>query len=210
MSAIFPVLLVLIFLGCLGMLLNEGMWSNAIRLVNAVTAALVATNFWEPVAKLLDDQAPSYTYYWDFLALWGLFCVSLVVFQLATGFVSRVKVRFLKVVDRAGGIVFGALASWVMVCFVVFTLHTAPLAERFLWGGFDADSRMLMGLGPDRMWLGFMARQSRGTYCRYEDGDRLREFDGSQFLSTYTSRRAALQRHVEEKSATRVESGPKR
>jgi hypothetical protein len=210
MASLFPVLLLVIFLGCLGMLLAEGMWSNAIRLVNTVLAALLATNFWEPLAKWLDEQGSSYTYYWDFLALWGLFCVFLVVFQLATSFISRVKVKFLKIADRIGSAVFGALTSWVMVCFIVFTLHTAPLARNFMWGGFDPDARMLMGLGPDRMWLGFASRQSQGTYCRYGDGDQVCAFDASRFVSTYADRRAALEKNVSEKSSTRVDSAPKR
>ena len=57
----------------------EGMWSNAVRLINIVTAGLVAMNFFEPLARWLTDWQPSYTYLWDFLSLWGLFVVFMLV-----------------------------------------------------------------------------------------------------------------------------------
>ena len=50
-------LLLLIFVGCIAALYTDGMWSNAIGLINVVTAALLATNFWEPAADWLERLA---------------------------------------------------------------------------------------------------------------------------------------------------------
>lgn len=222
MAFLFPLLLVLIIIGCVAFLYTEGIWSNAIRLINVVTAALIATNFWEPVARWLEGFGESFTYYWDLLALWGLFAISMLVFRSITSGLSKQKVKFLQIADNIGGGVLAAVVAWVMVCFITFTLHTAPLARNFMFGGFTPDSRMLMGLGPDRQWLGFVRNVSRGVYCRYGNDDnrygsepdpsssaqKLCVFDREGwFISRYAARRSALEKHVAEKGATRVESG---
>ena len=142
------------------------MWSNAIRLINVVTAALLATNFFEPAGPMVGRLGRPTTYVWDFLALWGLFAVLMMIFRLATDQVSRVKVRFLKVADRIGSGVLSVWIGWVMICFTMMTLHTAPLARNFLFGGFQPEERMFLGLAPDRQWLGFMQKMSMGAFCR--------------------------------------------
>lgn len=222
MAFLFPTLLVLIVIGCVAFLYTEGIWSNAIRLINVVTAALIATNFWEPLARWLEGFGESFTYYWDLLALWGLFAISMLVFRSITSGLSKQKVKFLQIADDIGGGVLAAVVAWVMVCFITFTLHTAPLARNFMFGGFTPDSRMLMGLGPDRQWLGFARNVSRGVYCRYgnDDGRYGNEQDPSSsaqklsvfdregwFISRYAARRSALEKHIAEKGATRVEGG---
>jgi len=225
---LFPLLLLFIFFGSIALLYTEGMWGNAVRLINVVTAALLATNYWEPVARWLEGMNDSFTYYWDFLALWGLFTVFMVVFRFLTGTLSRVKVKFLKIADLIGSVFFGGWVAWVMVCFTVFTLHTAPLARNFMSGGFDPDSRMFLGLAPDRQWLGFAKKVSRGTFCRYGSEEELPKYGPAdpsspdhklcvfdrqgRFMATYGARRAALEQYAAQKGATRVESGgaPKR
>ena len=84
MSLLLPTALLVIVFVVIAMAGSEGLWSNAITLVNVVTAALLATNFWEPVADLLIEQFPQGTYLWDFSALWGLFAVGLIVLRTAT------------------------------------------------------------------------------------------------------------------------------
>lgn len=211
MSFLFPLLMLVILAACIGVLYPEGLWSNAVRLVNVVTAGLVAMNFFEPLARLIEgwgEWFASATYFWDFLSLWILFAVTMIVMRLATDMISRVKVKFLKVVDRAGGAFFAACVGWVMVCFVMATLHTAPLAANFLFGGFDPSRRMLL-VGPDRMWLGFVQHVSKGSLARSEPS----VFDAdNQFMSKYNNRRGALEKQAAEKKAFRAAAGeaPKR
>jgi hypothetical protein len=163
------------------------MWSNAIRLINVVTAALLATNFFEPVARWLDHWQPSSTFVADFLALWVLFALFAGGLGELTSRVSRVKVRFLKIADQIGSGVLALWIGWVIVCFTMMTLHTAPLSRTFLFGGFKAESHMFLGLAPDRRWLGFMRKMSRGTFCR---SAAIEEFDPqADFMPKYASRR---------------------
>ena len=45
-------LCVIILAVCVGFLFRDGLWSNAIRLVNVVFAGLLAMNFYEPAGQL--------------------------------------------------------------------------------------------------------------------------------------------------------------
>jgi uncharacterized membrane protein required for colicin V production len=211
MSLLLPLLLLIVLALCVAFTLREGMWSNAIRLINLVTAGLIAMNFFEPVAKMLEEQVESsLTYFWDFVALWVIFCVSLLLLRLLTDYtISRVKVRFLNVADNWGSIVFGVLCGWFMVCFTTASLHTAPLARDFLYEGFKPGERMFFGLAPDWQWLGFVRYVSNGVYSRALSDEEVRDgsygpsevavFDGAKladekrFINRYTRRREQLE-----------------
>jgi hypothetical protein len=222
LTLIFPLLLLLIFALCVAFTYGEGMWSNAVRLVNMVTAGLIAMNFFEPVAKLLEDQVEaSYTYFWDFISVWALFALSLLILRLLTDTISRVRVRFLKIVDQVGGGFFAACCAWFMICFTTATLHTAPLARDFLYGGFRLPpEKNLMGLAPDWQWLGFVRYVSQGVYCRglsaaddrkYGSGE-VAAFDHDRtFINRYAERRSALEATASSTGGFRVSGGaPKR
>ena len=156
------IVLLVVFFAVLASLVREGLWSNAIKLFNVMMAAMLATNYFEPLADWLTTKQPTFTYVWDLIAVWGIFCVVLAVMQLITDRLSHVKVRFRKPVETAGGIFFACWVAWIMVCFTTFTLHMAPLSRSFLDGSFQAapDSEMFFGLAPDRKWLAFMHTMS--------------------------------------------------
>jgi hypothetical protein len=172
---ILSALLLVIFAACVAFLYPESLWSNALRLVNTVTAGLLAMNFFEPVARWLTAQMPSYTALWDFLALWALFVLCFIALSTITNRISRVDVRFLKLADRIGSGLLTAWIGWVIVGFSLTTLHAAPLVKNFLFGGFQPGEKMFFGvLAPDLEWLAFTQKVSEGAYCRWapaEDPD---------------------------------------
>ena len=145
MTAILPALLFVIFVACVAWLYTDGMWGNAVRLVNVVTAGLLAMTFFEPAAEFMEGWLPSFTFTLDFLALWGTFALTLVVFRLITDRVSRVKVRFMKIVDRIGSGILAACVGWVLVCFTLYiiipTLFQTLDRARY-------DSRLLLETRP--------------------------------------------------------------
>ena len=158
-----------IIIVCIAMMLSEGLWSNTISLVNTILAAMLATNYFEPVANFCEDKFPSYTYFWDFLALWGLFAFGYTLIRAVTDKLSRTRVRFKKPVEQFGRIGVAALTGWVMVCFFLFSLHTAPLVRNSFGGAFQkTPSASNFFLSPDRLWLGFM--QSRSDLNRTAPG----------------------------------------
>jgi hypothetical protein len=203
-------LLALIFAACLGFLYSEKLWSNAVRLVNIVTAALLAMNFFEPAAEWLarrSDTMHSYNALWDFLTIWGLFVLFFLVFREITDRISRVDVRFLKLADRIGSGVLAAWIGWVMVGFSLTTLHTAPLAEHFFFGAFQPGEKMFFGiLAPDLEWLAFTRKVSRGAYCQ-SAGEEEPGGGGfpDEFPRTQAERRAKLAAYLDKTGALRVD-----
>ncbi len=195
MTFIFPAVLIVIIIAVVASRMNEGLWSNAIALVNTVFAALIASNFYEPLTIWLTKQVPGGRYSWDITTLWALFAVSMFAMSALTDLVSRYKVRFIKPVEQVGGLLFAAWTGWVVVCFLCMTLHTAPLARNFLWGGFKPEEQMLFGLAPDRQWLGFVQRTSQGALAPVNAGENYAGFDQhAEFMIKYASRREAYAR----------------
>ncbi len=167
-------LCVIILAACVAFLFRDGLWANAVLLVNVLFAGLLAMNFYEPVANWLtnfNSDVHTFVVMLDFLSLWTCFIVFVIVFRAATEAVSRVRVRFPKIVDLWGGVVLSACVGWVMMGFVLASLHAAPLAQYPLFGAFQPQNAMFFGLAPDREWLGFTRYQSQGGYCRAVDQD---------------------------------------
>lgn len=182
-------LAMIIMFASLAMLMPQGMWTAALALVNVVTAALLAMNFWEPTANFLETSAGlrRATYVVDFITLWFLFAIILTILRTVTDLISKSKVRFIRPLDVAGGAFFGLWTGWVLVCFTMMTLHTAPLARKPFFGGFDPEKRMVI-FAPDRQMLGFMQNVSLGAYTKNVDGSRAFDPRG-EFMIKFASRR---------------------
>lgn len=190
---ILNILLIVIFFACFASLMNNGLWSNTLALVNVLTAGLLATNYFEPLANFFERQDSSFTYVWDFLAIWMIFGIAMIVLRMATDYMSTVKVKFFVPVEKAGGLLMACWVAWVVVGFTTMTLHTAPLARNFLGGAFqpEAESKMLFGLGPDRSWLGWVHRESKGSLSRLGTPN---PFDPrGDFILRYGERRAEFE-----------------
>jgi hypothetical protein len=181
---------------CVAFLFQEGIWGNAVRLVNVVFAVLLALNFYEPVAAKITNisaDVKNYVVMFDFISLWVCFAVCMAVFRTVTDQVSKVKVRFLQVVDRPGGIVLSICIGWVMVGFTLISLHVSPLSQYPMLGSFKPQDGMFLGLAPDRELLGFAKYQSSGAYSRSADHDTSFPND---FIETQLMRRMHLEHYV--------------
>jgi hypothetical protein len=184
---VITLVVLVIFVGCFASMFNNGLWSNALMLVNVLTAGLLAFNYFEPLAEWLERQWPSLNYVWDFVSVWLIFIVAMVALRAATDYMSNIKVRFLLPVDRAGGYILALWVSWVTVSFTTATLHTAPLARNFLGFQPAPEDKMLGGFPPDRIWLAWVRSESMGSLCRLE---RLNPFDPlADFVLRYGKRR---------------------
>lgn len=199
MSFLLPILLILVAVFVVAFTYRDGFWNNVLRFINALFAVLVAVNFWEPLAGILENMYAGATYFWDFLSLWALFCLTYTLLNLATISVSRVKVRFKMVLDQAAGITASVLTGWLLMAFVTLTLHTAPLAERFMFGGFDPQARLVFGMGPDRMLLAFCKFLSRGSLSRPLGDGQVNEFDPNyEFINKYALRRKTYEEYLKQ------------
>jgi hypothetical protein len=199
MDWILNVCLVIIFLVCLLMSLASGLWGNLIMIFNVILAALIATNYFEPLAGWLDGQMSSYTFVLDFVSMWLIFALAIVILRAITDTLSRVKVRFKKPVELAGGLVCGGIIGWLMICFTLFSLHTAPTGLGFVRIGFLPATKMFFGTAPDQQWMRFAREQSNPDNGPLAAGE---PFVPVRYMDFYIVRRVqfALQPGIRTKS----------
>jgi uncharacterized membrane protein required for colicin V production len=186
---VLSLILSIILFVSLAMLIREGLWTNALTLVNVLVAATVATNLWEPLADWLDGQVPGGTYLWDFISIWVLFCAAFVVMRVVTDLASRVRFRFRRPVDFAGGLICAVLVGWALVCFTSATLHMTPLKKDFISSN-PGDKIMLGMFAPDRQWFGWFRGLASGTF-RAGGEEAASTFPPTdELIGTYAERRA--------------------
>jgi hypothetical protein len=198
--------LLLIFLICVAALWFQGLWSNVVTLINMLLAVMLAFNYYEPVATLANGFEPSYTYLWDFVALWGVFALAFGLLRLMTDMLSRTRVAFDFWVETVGRSITAVWIAWLFVGFTCATMHTAPLGAHPLGFQPTPQSGNFLGMAPDRLWLGFMQSRSRGALSRGEsdpaklsprEGDKnaqVRIFDPeSRFIFKYYQRRVQFE-----------------
>ena len=152
-----------VLLGSWAMMVREGLWSNAIKLVNIITSGLVAFGFYAPLVVYLDEQTGGSNTYWlDFAVIWALFVVSMVILGELTKRVSRTRMRFKYPIDHpVGGPVVGLVAAWVLSAFVMATLHTSPMPRDAFGGKLVAADEVNSAFpltAPDAGWLRFVDR----------------------------------------------------
>jgi uncharacterized membrane protein required for colicin V production len=190
---------------CVAFLFRDGIWSNAVRLVNIVFAGLLTMNFYEPLAKFITEYSEdirTWAPFMDFLAFWICFVGFAAILTAITDKVSRVRVRFLQVAERVGGLALSFCIGWIMVCIVLVSLHTAPLGQYPFLGCFQPQGSMYLGmLAPDREWLGFTKYQSEGPVCRPFSANDLKkvaftDVGEKNFIDQQWKRRLALESYV--------------
>ena len=145
------------------MSVREGFWSNAISLVTIIASGLVAFGFYSPLAIYFDEMTNGqYTYVVDFLCIWALFVVAMLVLRSLFRLASATRLRFKHPIDPVGGPLVGLISAWVMAAFVMATLHTAPMPKEAFSGGLvhnESEVASQSGLtAPDLGWLRFVER----------------------------------------------------
>ncbi len=137
-----------------------GFWSCLLTFINILLAAMIASNWFEPLADALDGGSSTYTYLLDFSALWLLFFGTVTVLRIATDSLSRMKVEFHPAMDMGMRTVLALSSAWVFACFLQFSLHVAPLPTT----AFQETPTTVNFVGqPDRLWLGFLQSRSQGA-----------------------------------------------
>jgi hypothetical protein len=156
----------------------EGAWGAAATFLSVLFAGLVAMDYFEPLADLLQSALGSdWANRVDFMALMGLFTGGVFGLRYLSDWLVP---NFIAVNGRVYDVCrwgFGVMTGYVTMAFVLTALHTAPLPRDFL--GFSPERDNFFGmLAPDRDWLGFVQYVSEKSMPSSEDG---RIFDGSRF-----------------------------
>jgi hypothetical protein len=149
--------------------LREGLFTAFVMFCNVFLAGLVAINFWEPLANLLDPALGGYE---DILCLMALFCLTLGLLRVATNSLSSTQVDFPQALQRGGGVVFGLATGYLVSGFLVCALQTLPWHEEFMGfsGQYDSNENVLRSYLPaDRVWLATMCRAGAYALSNTED-----------------------------------------
>jgi len=180
----------------LAMMVREGLWSNTITLINVIVSGLAAFGFYSPLAILLDEQLKGrFTYLLDFLCLWVIFVVVMLICRTITGFASKTRLRLKYPIDSIAGPLVGLIAAWVLAGFVMATLHTSPMPRDAFSGGLEfSDSEVATKSGlmaPDLAWLRFVQRVSPAEALGTSNEN---AFSAKAFVKIYGDHRAAFEK----------------
>ena len=97
--------------------------------------------------------------------------------------ISKVQVKFPKIIDQAGGAIMAVWIGWVMAGITLTSLHMAPMSRVYAMGGFQPDQNMFFGvLAPDQEWLGFTERMSKTAFFGERAFDTPNDFINKQYL----------------------------
>ena len=198
---------------------SEGAWGAALLFLNVLFSGLLAMNFFEPLANYLQSSvAPGWANRWDIICLVGLFAGFVFAFRFLAEYLQPTFIAVHPLVYDGGRWLFGGLAGYVVMAFLLTALHTAPLPREFL--GFSPERDNLFGItAPDRQWLGFTQyvtehSLARSGSPRIFDGPRFRvgSFEGvwPSFPIRYASRRIAVQTGQSSGSTGSSEIRPRR
>ncbi len=72
---------------------SEGLWGAALMFFNVVFGGLIAFNFYEPLARLIDSTGIGWGFS-DTLSLLSIFCVSVLLLRMITETLAPAMVRF--------------------------------------------------------------------------------------------------------------------
>jgi hypothetical protein len=141
---------------------NEGTWGALHTLLCVLFSALIATNFFEQVAAVLDGVLPQYRHFMDVTALVGLFIASVFALRMGSEHLVQLYIQLPSSIDLGGKWLFSAATGYLTMAFLLMALHTAPLPREFL--GFKPERNNFFGMAPDRQWLGFMQHVTEKPY----------------------------------------------
>ena len=159
----------------------EGAWGSAAAFLSVVFAGLLAMNFFEPLANLLESLLPGdWAARTDFISLLVLFGGGVFLLRLAS---ERLVPNFIAVDSRLYDVCrFGIRLDDRLRDDAGFLAHglahgSVAACGEFL--GFTPERKNLFGFtAPDREWLGFVQFASEKSLQSSEKG---RVFDGTRF-----------------------------
>ena len=149
---------------------SEGLWGAALMFFNVVFGGLIAFNFYEPLAKLIDSTGIGWGFS-DTLSLLSIFCVSVMLLRMTTETLAPAMVRFPVPFYHAGRVFFALATSLVTMAILVLAFHTAPVHKK-IFGAIDYKYKPPFGMGLDHQWLGFFQYTTGGIFAHSGSGTR--------------------------------------
>jgi hypothetical protein len=156
---------------------SEGLVGATQICIIVILSGLLAMNFFEPFAGLLEATLPGSAGKWaDLVALLGLFggltfLLRLLAERVGPGFPDAPKLLY-----EGGRWGAAFLTGYIAMAIMCTAIHTAPVSRDF-WG-FTPERANLFGvMAPDRQWLGFTQYVSEKSLSKWGTPN---IFDGTQ------------------------------
>jgi hypothetical protein len=168
MYAIINLVIVLLIAGLWYALISEGLWGAALMFFNVLFGGIIAFNFYEPLARLVDRTGIPWGFS-DTLCLLGLFSVSVLLLRMTTETIAPAQVRFPTAVYHVGRLLFGLGGALVTMAIVILAFHAAPVHKK-IFKVIDHETSPPFGLGLDHQWLGFFQYETGDVFAQYGSG----------------------------------------
>ena len=145
----------------------EGLFTACTMCINVLLAGLIAFNFFEPLARLLEDQVVG-TFlegYGDAVCIVLIFSLALFGLRTVTNQLANIEIDFPQIPQRLGGAIFGMATGYLISGMLLTTFQTLPFHVNFLGFNPEYEEGMMVRrvLPPDRVWLALMHRA--GSYA---------------------------------------------
>lgn len=169
-SALIDALLVAMMLFMTYVLTSEGAWGATLMFFNVLFGGLIAFNFFEPLADLIDSTGIGWSFS-ETLAMMLIFCASVLLLRLATETLAPVAVRFPNPIYQLTRLFFGFATTVVTFAIILLAFHAAPVHKK-IFGAIDYNTKPPFGMGIDHGWLGFFQFTTGDIFARYGVGGR--------------------------------------
>jgi hypothetical protein len=160
-----------LILGMTWALMSEGLWGAALMFFNVVFGAIIALNFYEPLAAIVAKNIGFVSGFADMICLMTLFIVSVLLLRLTTESLAPTMVRFPTGVYHAGRVLFGFAGAVATIGFLVVACHTMPVHKK-VFTVIDYKYKPPFGFGIDHKWLGFFQYTTGYTFPNYNSPTR--------------------------------------
>ncbi len=171
MAAIIDLIIVGLVLGMTWALTSEGLWGSALMFFNVLFGAMVALNFYEPLAKLIDSTGIPWGFS-DTLCMMLLFSITVLILRMTTETLAPAQVRFPMPVYHLGRLVFGLGGAVITIAIVILAFHCAPVHKK-IFNVVAYDSKPPFGLGLDHQMLGLFQHETGAVFTNYSpNGER--------------------------------------
>lgn len=175
---------------------KEGFWGNSLAVFAVFFSSIIAVGWWESLAIVLSNRFPKMWFLWDFLVLWGLFLIPLLLIGEVTRSLSRVKVKFPEPLEKVGNGVALALITVLLLGFYYFSLDLAPLGEA-------ADAQEP---SPHTVQTQVLSLLSSGNLCSFADPKKF-DADGNFRLNHFRRRQALMQNRLSREGSMMYDGG---
>lgn len=166
---------------------SEGAWGAALTFLSVLIAGLLAMNWFEGLAQVLENNVASsieWSHRWDVIALLGLFAGFAFGLRALTEQIMPTFVQVHPIAFNVSRWTFGLMTGYLAAAIILTSLHVSPLPRNF-WGFTPERDNLIDVSAPDRQWLAYTQYVSerilrKGQYGPVFDGDQFPAIPGQQ------------------------------